>query len=128
MTFHGRVEQGQIYLDLSEEWAARVARLEGKPIEITLRRERGRRDALKGYYWGIVLRTFATAVRCDSQALHEALKRKLLLSDPVGPLVITRSTEDMNAAEFSAYVDKVVALAARMNVFIDGPIQAVKSA
>lgn len=122
VTFHGRVERGQILID-REAFSQQLALLEGKAIELSLRRER-RRPAAQNYYWAVVLRIFASRLGCELDELHEALKREFLTIDASARLAITRSIGDLSTVEFSRYLDQVLGLAAEMGVAIEEPVPA----
>lgn len=124
VTFYGRVDgEGQILLDQAAFTACRQD-LIGKPVELRLQRERRRRDPQLNYYWAVVLRAFAEKLKRDPDDVHEALRRKLVDCEEVGPLAFPRSTAAMEKPEFSRYLDQVLELAGRMGIAIDGPVPA----
>ena len=94
------------------------ANLKNAPVEIVLRKKRVRRtDKQNRYYWGVVIAEVASCAgyrRQDAYQLHDALAHKFL---PLPPCPITGSprrqrTPGTDTAEFSAYVDQVIQLAA----------------
>jgi hypothetical protein len=120
--FRGRVEAGKICLELREKFAEHVASLDGKPVELILRRERKRRGSAQNrYYWGVVIKLFAEAHGWDGEDLHHELKRRFLAEDPDAALVKTRSTTELSTVEFNDYLEKVCQLAAEMDVYIPAP-------
>jgi hypothetical protein len=120
--FRGRVEGGKLRLDREDEYAALVASLEGKPIEQTLRKERKRRgNSQNRFYWGVVLKTVADQLGWDVDDLHHELKRKFLAVEHDTALVMTRSTADLDTAEFTEYIDNVMRLAAEMGIYVPSP-------
>ena len=125
--FRGRVEQGKICLERREDFAAHIASLDGKPIELTLKREVKRRGpAQNRYYWGVVIKTMADAWGWIGEDLHYELRRKFLAVDPDAetPFVMARSTSDLSTVEFNEYVEKVLQFAAEMGVFVPSPGEA----
>ena len=120
--FRGRIEQGKICLERRDEFAKHIASLDGKPVELILKREVKRRGSAQNrYYWGVVLKTFGDGTGYQPEDLHEALKRRFLAIDPDAPLVMTRSTSELTTVEFNEYLEKVLQLAAEMGVFVPSP-------
>jgi hypothetical protein len=119
--FRGRIEQGRIKLDRRDEFAAHVARLDGKDIELRLTRwRRVRSGAQNRYYWAVVVPLIADHCGYDHQEMHEALKFRYLQTHE-GPMPRVRSTADLSTAEFTEYIDAVRRLAAEMGCVIPGP-------
>ncbi len=121
MTFYGRVERGQIKVD-AKAFALQIGQLEGKPIELILRRERRRRDPQQNYYWGVVLKAFAEALKRDPQDVHEALRREFLPAEHFRGLTFAVSTAEIDKVQFSRYLDRVLSLAAELGIAIAEPV------
>ena len=96
--------------------------LEGKDIELTLRRLRMKRSGRQNrYYHGVVIATFAEYCGYEPAQLHEALKLRFLVIDPEAALPVARSTTDLDTREFTEYVERVRQLAAEMGCYIPDP-------
>lgn len=117
--FRGQIEEGRFCLVDRADFAKLKHSLEGKPIEITLKRLRPARSTkANGYYWGVVLATFAEHCGYDPQELHEALKLRFLVVDPDAALPVARSTTQLDTREFAEYIDRIRQLAAEMGCYI----------
>jgi hypothetical protein len=121
-TFAGRVEFGKLKLHLRDRFAKLVASLEGKEIEITLKkRSRNRSHNQNRYYWGCVIAMLAEHCGYDPEEMHEALKQRFLAIHTEGPLPTVRSTVALNTAEFTTYLEQCRRLAAEMGVIVPDP-------
>jgi hypothetical protein len=121
--FFGRIVDGKIQLQNREGFRGVVDQLEGKDVELVLRRERRHRtNSQNRYYWGVLLATWAHEAGYEATELHEALKRKFLLPEnPGAPLPMLPSTANLDTKRFGEYVDACVRLAAQMGIAIPPP-------
>jgi hypothetical protein len=120
--FRGKIEAGKICLDRRDEFAAVIASLDGKPVELILRRLRTKRSSNQNkYYWGVVIALFAEHCGYSAEEMHDALKWQLLQKHEQGVLPTVRSTADLSVDEFTEYVEQSRMLAAGMGVVIPGP-------
>lgn len=112
--FKGRVlPGGLLVLDRSRDYARHVRSLAGKYVEVVCRIQRQKRSSQANrFYWGYVLAEMAEATGYTKDEAHDALKAKFLREDGDGPLVKIRSSADLSVAEFSAYVERVMAFGA----------------
>jgi hypothetical protein len=125
--FRGRIEKGKLLLDDPSRYLVQLSKLEGKKIELTLKKSQSTRSTQSNrYYWGVVVKILADHCGYDSDELHEALKFKFLsekIMDDKG-LVKIGSTARLNTDEFIQYTNKVVIWAATtLQVFIPDPSQ-----
>jgi hypothetical protein len=119
--FHGRIEGGRICLERREDFAALIQRLDGKDVELILRKHRRSRSRNQNaYYWGVVIPLIAEHCGYMDEEMHEALKWRFLQKHD-GPLPTVRSTTDLDTAEFTEYIEQCRILGAEMGVVIPGP-------
>lgn len=123
--FRGQIEDGRFCLVDRAEFAKLKESLEGKPIEITLKRLRPARSGNQNaYYWGVVMALFADHCGYEPQEMHEALKLRFLVVDPDAPLLVARSTTQLDTRQFTEYIEHVRQLAAEMGLYIPDPNEA----
>ena len=123
--FRGRVEKGKLILDDPSRFLVHQASLEGKKIELVLRKSSSIRSLnANAYYWSVIVKLIADHCGYDSDECHEALKFKFLSDqapDEQG-LVKIRSTASLNVDEFIDYTNRVVVWAATtLQVYIPAP-------
>ena len=121
MTFYGRIERGQILLSQDQAFARQRETLNGRPIELILRKERRRRDPQQNYYWGVVVRAFAEALHRPPKDVDFALRIHFMPAERSGPLAFWHSPADLDKLQFSRYVDQCLDLAAEMRIYIPTP-------
>lgn len=113
--FHGSITKGRLTLDNPERYLVYMAGLEGKRVELVLRKKRSKRsDQANRYYWGIVVQILANHLGYEPSELHEALKIRFLSDrreDEKG-LMKVGSTAKLSTDEFAQYVNRVVRWAA----------------
>lgn len=113
--FHGSIMKGRLTLDNPERYLVYMAGLEGKRVEVVLRKKRSKRsDQQNRYYWGIVVQILANHCGYEPDQMHEALKYKFLSDhqEDSSGLITIRSTASMTTDEFAQYVNRVVRWAA----------------
>jgi hypothetical protein len=122
--FRGRVEAGKVKLDHRDEFAALVKRLDGKEIELTLRRHhRQRSPSQNRYLHGCVIPILAKHCGYDDEEMKTALKLRFLRDGDgeVNGLPRVRSTADLTTAEMTEFIDRIRQLAAEMGCSIPSP-------
>jgi hypothetical protein len=123
----GKVEKGKLILEDPSRYLLRIASLEGKRVELSLKKYReNRSDNQNRYYWAVVVELLANHCGYAPEEMHEALKIKFLSSQPRDEhgLVKIGSTARLNTDEFIQYTNKIVIWAAtELQVFIPDPSQ-----
>jgi hypothetical protein len=124
-TFRGVVEKGKLHLNEPERYLVWLSTLEGKKVELTVRKSQSLRSLQSNrYYWGVIIEILANHCGYDRDEMHEALKFKFLSDkrmDEKG-LVKIGSTAALNTDEFINYTNRVVMWAATdLQVFIPAP-------
>jgi len=113
--FHGSITKGCLTLDNPERYLVYMAGLEGKRVELVLRKKRSKRsDGQNKYYFGVVVKILANHCGYEPEELHEALKIRFLSDrreDDHG-LMKVHSTAKLSTDEFTQYVNRVVRWAA----------------
>lgn len=124
--FRGRIQDGKLCLENRDAFAARVASLDGKDIELILRKHRKVRSlSANRFYWGPFLDTIAESTGDNKEALHEHFKKEIV---PLGERSVlgvqkTESTAEMESSRFWWYIDQVRALVAQFEITCPAPIE-----
>jgi len=125
--FTGIIEKGTLTLDNPQRYLVQLSALNGKKIELILRKRRSQRSLQQNsYYWGVVIEILSKHFGYDPEEMHEALKFHFLKisSDKSPDLVSVKSTTRLSTDEFNEYVNRVVRWAAQeYGVFIPDPRQ-----
>lgn len=113
--FYGRVlPGGLLVLDQPKEYARHVRLHRGQHVELLLKKRRRKRTPQANrFYWGYVLEEIADAAGYSKEEAHDALKYQFLREDGDGPLVRVKSTADLSVEDFSAYIERCMALGAQ---------------
>jgi len=122
--FRGRVEAGKLKLDHRDEFAALLQRLEGKEIELTLRRYRRQRTPNQNrYLHAVVIPVLAEHCGYDAEEMKTALKLRFLRDGDgeLKGLPRVRSTADLTTAEMTEFIDNIRRLATEMGCSIPSP-------
>lgn len=123
--FHGFIEFGSLHLSDFAAYRKQIEALEGKPVELILRRHRVRRSGDQNrYFHGVVLPLLAEHCGYECDEMREALKIKFLSTHTDGDLPSVRSTADLTTAEFAEFTDQCRRLGAELGVNIPDPGQA----
>lgn len=123
--FHGSIAGGVLYLDDVQAYEKQIASLDGKPVELILRRHRVQRSGNQNrYFHGVVLPLLAEHCGYECDEMREALKIKFLSTHTDGDLPSVRSTADLTTAEFAEFTDQCRRLGAELGVNIPDPGQA----
>jgi len=124
---HATISQGKLRFERPERWLVALSKLEGKKVELVLRKRRSQRsESQNRYYWGVIVEILASHCGYTSEEMHEALKVKFLGSaheDERG-LIRVRSSAALSIDEFIRYTNEIVRWAAEtLGVFIPDPGQ-----
>lgn len=123
--FTGRVlEGGLLVLNRPRDYGRYLRSLRGQFVEVVVRRQRSQRSARANrYYFGVVVALLAEHCGYEKQEMHEVLAfRFLRIEDcPITGAPRRTHTPDTDTAEFSAYVDSCIRLAAELGVIIPAP-------
>lgn len=127
--FHGVVSNGQIVVHNQDGFAWLVKKLEGKSIEIVLRKYIQRRTSPQNrYMWGVVYPILCEHFGWDScEEMHDAMKDKFL-TDRSGPIPKVGSTAKLNREDFGDYLDRIILWAATEHQCIIPPAREVEAA
>ncbi len=120
--FIGDIQAGKVIWSDPQAVREHVAGLEGKRVQITIKKHHPRRsDNQNAYYWGVIVPMMSEAIGYDREEMHAALKMRLLQTHTDGPLRTVRSTSTLNTKEFAEYVDNCIRLAAEMGIVVPDP-------
>lgn len=116
--FHGEIRDGRISLYMRDEFAGLIQKLNGKQIEIVLRRHKEKRsNGQNALYWATYIPAFAEYSGHTPEEMHDAFKMMFLRREG-GKFDTVRSTTSLSTDEFTEYLAKIELLAAEHGVFI----------
>jgi len=105
--FHGKIDLGKLSLDTPGKYTSYLETLEGKRIEVVVRKERSQRsNNQNAYYWGVVIPILGDYFGYNFEEMHDALKMKFLRHGACD-LETVKSTTKLNTAEFEDYLEKI---------------------
>lgn len=124
--WRGRVTaDGRLEIDENvAAWLVHLGKLRGKDVDITITRHRFARSLQQNrYYWGVVVPLLADHCGYERQDMHEVLAMKFLRLEncPITGVPRRKHTPACDTAEFAAYVDSCIRLAAELGVVIPSP-------
>jgi hypothetical protein len=127
--FTGTVRQNRLVINETEKWRVHLAGLEGKAVEVVVRRWRSKRSlAQNRFYWGIVIEILGDHFGYTKDEMHEALKFKFLRTHEEEGLPTVRSTTTLNTKEFIDYIERIQRWAATdYQIYVPDPNEAVES-
>ena len=122
--FQAKIENGKLILETPNRFRVHLAKYEGKPVEVVVRRKKSRRSLNQNAaYWGIMVEILSEHTGFTREEVHEALKQKFAsrLDEKTG-FTIIESTAKMDTFRFIKYYSDVQQWAAEfLNVFIPSP-------
>jgi len=109
--FTGTVTNGRLVLDSPQRYIVQLAKLEGKRIEVVVRKQRSKRSLKENsYYWGVVveiLRDHFGYETYEAEEVHVGLKLKFLRIHESEGLETAKSTTKLSTAEFEDYLERI---------------------
>jgi hypothetical protein len=112
ITHLGQVKEGKLLLDDKGSFTGHLHTLEGKRVEVTVRKFRKKRTVDQNRYYFLILGMIAKETGHDAMSLHEAFKAKFSTHITYKGLVISESTKNKDTVEFTNYIEQVRAWAA----------------
>ena len=125
--FAGTIDKGKLNLDNPQRYLVQLSALNGKKIELILRKRRSQRSIQQNAaYWGIAVEILCNHTGYDKETMHNALKHKFASHiDSVSGLTVVESTTKMDTKRFMKYYEDIQRWAAEfLNVWIPDPNQA----
>lgn len=121
--FKGQIDKGRIKTETPEKFAVYLAKLEGRRVEIVVRKQKSQRSIdQNSYYWGVVVEILRDRFGYEAEEMHEALKFKFLRTHEGEALETVKSTTKLNTAEFEDFLERIRRWAAQeYNCFIPLP-------
>ena len=105
---YGKVERGKLVLDYPEQLVVRLASLEGKRVEVIVRRETKTRTSQQNrYLFGVVYAIISDCTGYDPEQVHDAMKVKFASQHLDNGLVITERTSKMTTERMTQYIDDI---------------------
>lgn len=122
--FLARIDDGKLVFEQAARVRQHVRRLEGKLVQVVIKRLRHQRTLRANrYYWGVVVKLMADEFGYDAQELHEALAMKFLRIDdcPITGSPRRKPTPECETKEFAEYTDACIRLAAEHGIVVPSP-------
>lgn len=122
--FFGQVNAGVIEIRDKTEWETYLRKLDGKDVEVVVRRKRGQRSLdANAYYWGVIIALMGDEFGYDKQEMHEVLAMRFLRIEdcPVTGSPRRKRTPDCDTKAFAEYIDACIRLATEHGVYIPQP-------
>lgn len=121
---HGEVRGGRINFDAPEHVKRLVASLEGRRVEMVLRREVKHKSGSQRRYFHVCVKRLADHCGNSKDYMKALLKLKFLWDgetvDKAG-LPIVPSTEDLSMEQYAELIDNTIILAAKYDCVIESP-------
>ena len=106
IAFMGKSEKGIVVLDDEKGFTEHIKSLDGKFIQLVVRRYRTNRSNNQNkYYWGVVIKILGDELGYMPDEMHEALKWKFLRKG--GKLETVKSTSSLTTIEFEEYLELI---------------------
>ena len=106
IAFMGKSEKGIVVLDDEKGFTEHIKSLDGKFIQLVVRRYRTNRSNNQNrYYFGIVIKILGDELGYMPDEMHEALKWKFLRKG--GKLETVKSTSSLTTIEFEEYLELI---------------------
>ncbi len=104
----GKVEKGKFLPDYPDKLKVALASLEGKRIEVVIRKEtKTRTNQQNKYLWGVVYAIISDTTGYDTEQVHNAMKIKFASKHLENDLTITERTSKMDTARMTQYIDDI---------------------
>ena len=106
IAFMGKSEKGIVVLDDEKGFTEHIKSLDGKFIQLVVRRYRTNRSNNQNkYYWGVVIKILGDELGYMPDEMHNALRWKFLRKG--GKLETVKSTSSLTTIEFEEYLELV---------------------
>jgi hypothetical protein len=121
-TFIGSVKNGRLVLDNRAAFDRFTRLLDGKRVELQIRKFRKKRTLPQNaWYFGVLIPAMAEEIGIDAEDLHEQLKQHFLSVRIDENFARVRSTTELSTVEFSKYMEDCQRLAAEYGVDVPFP-------
>lgn len=119
----GKVQYGNLIFDRPDLFAIHKSGLEGKCVEVIIRKPANQRTlAMNSYYWGVIVPLIGDHLGYDKDEMHEALKLKFASQPGDHGLTRVESTAKMTVERFIEYTESVKRWAAEfLQVYVPDP-------
>lgn len=113
-----------LIFDSPSKFFAHLRKLKEKRVVVAVRRVRHQRsNEANRYYWGVVVPLIAEELGYEKQEMHEVLAMHFLRIEdcPITGAPRRKRSPDTDTAEFAAYVDSCIRLAAEHGIRVPSP-------
>ena len=117
----GRTEKGRLILDQREQFLDYLRGLDGKEIEVCVRRRRHARSlSQNAWYHACIVKLISDYTGHSPEEVHQSLKAQFLI-DRSGLEPRVRSTTELSSTEFVEFCERCCHLAGEMGLSIPSP-------
>ena len=123
----GVITDGKLILESPSKFTSYLETLEGKHVEVTVRKQRSQRSlSQNNYYFGVVVKILSDETGYELEEMHDILKYQFLKKGGEnGEFERIISTSTLTTAEFEEYLEKIRRWAAGvLNINIPAPNEA----
>ena len=118
--FKGRVGNGKLFLEKTKAYEYLINSLEGKTIELTIKKFRKKRTNQQNRYYWVCINFIASEIGEDPEELHQTFKAMFLV-DKSGKIPIVKSTSRLTTVEFTEYIEKIAKRVALIGIILPNP-------
>ncbi len=119
----GKVAYGKLILENQSRYLVQLSKLEGKDIELIIRKKKSQRSLNQNsYYWGVVIVILGEHCGYEPEEMHTALRMKFLRKELIPGLQTAGTTTALDTTQFEDYLERVRRWASMdLNCFIPLP-------
>lgn len=120
--YPGLIKNGKIVLDDRGGFQFAVNKLEGKRVQVLVRKQTTSRSYKQNRLYWLYLTFIGQELGYETEELHSTFKA-MFLTDRSGKMPIVRSTTSLTTDEFGVYTDKIKRKVAEMGIVLPDPEQ-----
>jgi hypothetical protein len=123
--FRAKITSGVIIFEHPQDAYKYIETLEGKYVEVTVRKERSQRSLKQNsYYHGVVVKLLSDFTGYEQGEMHEILKHQFLKKVNPDGFEYVKSTAKLNTTEFEEYLENIKRWGAFLGCVIPDPNEA----
>ena len=104
----GKVEKGRLRLHDQTQFSVALARLEGKYVEVIVRKKRSQRSGNQNsYYHGVVVAMLSEFLGYEKDEMHIILRFKFLRQVSEKGIETATSTTKLSTADMEDYLERI---------------------
>lgn len=120
--FRAQIKSGVIIFYQPSKAYAYIETLEGKYVEVTVRKERSQRSLQQNsYYHAVVVKMLSDFTGYEQDEMHEILKQQFLKKVNADGFEFVKSTTKLSTVEFEEYLESIKRWAAMLGCVVPDP-------